>query len=91
MNPTNDNEHPAEPERCAAAHPDDRSACEGPADAVRIVDPAGFWMYGCVRHGAVLLACLERGRVLPGSVEGAAIEVYQRAQTLLPFAFGGSS
>lgn len=76
------------PDRCAAAHPEDRSACEGPLDAVRVVDQAGAAVSGCVRHGAALLASLDGGRVYPDSVQGAAIETYKRAQDLRPFEFG---
>ena len=91
MTSTDKNQSGTKAERCGAAHPEDTSGCEGRTDAVRIIDQAGNEVSGCVRHGAVLLSSLERGRVLPGSVEGAAIEAYQRAQTLPPFAFGGSS
>lgn len=80
----------AAPDRCAAAHPDDRRPCEGPPDAVRVVDQFEASVSACVRHGAVLLATLEGGRVYPGSVQGAAIEVYERAQKLRPYEFGPS-
>lgn len=73
--------------RCAAAHPEDRSRCDGAPDAVRVIDQAGAEATGCLRHGAALLASLDRGRVYPGSVDGAAIEVYKRAQGLAPFGF----
>lgn len=75
-------------DRCAAAHREDHSPCEGPLDAVRVVDQYGMSASGCVRHGAVLLASIQDGRVYPGSVEGAAVETYQRAQQLGPFQFG---
>lgn len=75
--------------RCAAAHVEDMARCEGPADAVRIVDQAGAEVTGCVRHGAVLLASLEGGRVYPGpgARQGDAIEVFRAARHLPPFAF----
>jgi hypothetical protein len=76
--------------RCAAAHAEDVSACEGPLDAVRVVDELGGEVLGCVRHGAVLLASLECGRVYPGpGHDGYAIEVFKRAQQLKPFNFRG--
>jgi hypothetical protein len=76
--------------RCQAAHPDDKSPCEGVTDAVRVKDSAGREALGCVRHGAVLLASLAGGAVYPGpgGVGGEAIEVYQRAKALKPFEFG---
>lgn len=71
-----------EPARCEAAHRDDRSPCEGPPDAVRIVDAAGGQAFGCRRHVAKLLAALAGGRVYPAAAQGAAIEVYHRAAQL---------
>lgn len=81
------------PGRCAAAHPEDRTLCEGPIDAVKIVDVVGEEVTGCVHHGAVLLASLRDGRVYPGpgDVDGAAIEVYNRARHRRPFDLGGST
>jgi hypothetical protein len=76
-----------QPDRCAAAHVEDPRGCDGPADAVRIVDRTGEQTTGCVRHGAGLLASLAGGRVYPGSVEGAAIEAYRVARTVRPFEF----
>lgn len=75
------------PIRCAAAHPEDRSPCDGPADAVRVVDPVGDGVIGCVQHAAVALASIEGARVYPHSVDEAAIEAFQRAQLLEPFEF----
>lgn len=74
--------------RCPAAHPEDLRPCEGPPDAVRVVDREGNAAQGCLRHAATLLSSLDRGRVYPlrGS-EGSAIEVYRRAQTMPPFDF----
>jgi hypothetical protein len=74
-------------ERCRAAHGEDRSDCDGPPMAVRVVDQFGEQVTGCVHHGAVLLASLDSGRVYtgPDAVDGAAIEVYRRAQRLAPF------
>jgi hypothetical protein len=68
-----------QPDRCAAAHVEDSRACDGPADAVRILDHAGEQTTGCVRHGAALLASLVDGRVYPGSVDGAAVEAHRLA------------
>lgn len=74
--------------RCEAAHDEDRSDCEGPPDAVRIVDETQHTNYGCLLHGAVALASIQNGRVYPGSVPGGAITVYERAKLLQPFEFG---
>lgn len=73
--------------RCPAAHVEDRSRCAGAVDAARIVDRTGAEVYGCVWHAAVLLASLEGGRVYPGVVPGAALDVYDTAQRLAPFAW----
>jgi len=75
--------------RCAAAHPDDPSRCDGPPDAVRVVDRTGAAASGCVHHGAVMLASIAAARVYPGSVDGAAIAAYNQAADLTPFAFLG--
>lgn len=72
-------------DRCAAAHLEDRTSCEGPRDAVTVLDPAGTAVAGCEHHGARLLASLEGGRVEPGSVDGAAIRVFKAADALPPF------
>lgn len=73
------------PVRCEAAHPDDRTRCEGPP-AVTILDLLGTEVTGCVHHAARMYASLESPRVypLPGH-DGAAFTVYQRAQTIRPF------
>jgi hypothetical protein len=73
---------PAATPQCQAAHPDDRSACEGPPDAVRVVDVAGGQAYGCVRHAATMLAAIADARVYPSTVPGAAIDAYHRAASL---------
>jgi hypothetical protein len=62
--------------QCPAAYPGDASPCEGPADAVRIVDHRTtsaealanpeLGTHGCVHHGARLLASTGGGRVYPG-------------------------
>ena len=73
-------------DRCPAAHPEDPSPCEGPHDAVRIVDQHSTEVLACIHHGARLYASLERARVYPTpGNDGAAIEVYRRAQTIQPF------
>ncbi len=84
--------------RCAAAHRDDPTPCEGPQDAVEIrsrfmsrardADTVG--VLGCVRHGAHMLASLDGGRVYPGpgdTAGHAAIDTYKQAQTTPPFAW----
>jgi hypothetical protein len=55
---------------------------------VRVVDQHGAEATGCVHHAAVLHASLVRPRVYPSpGHQGAAIEVYRRAQSLEPFSF----
>lgn len=75
--------------RCAAAHADDPTPCDGGRrDVVRVVDAAGSGATGCEHHGARMLASLRGGRVYPGpgSRDGqAAIRVYNAAQRLHPF------
>jgi hypothetical protein len=79
-----------QPSRCAAAHGDDVRLCEGQRDAVQVIDRTGASVEGCVLHGAVLLASLEGGRVFPWKgPDGAAIEVFRRAQTMPAFGFLG--
>ncbi|WP_246144819.1 hypothetical protein [Actinacidiphila oryziradicis] len=85
--------------RCDAAHPDDPTPCEGPHDAVEIRDrfmsrardAITVGTLGCVHHGARMLASLDGGRVYPGPSgapgDAAAIDAYQRAQALPPFAW----
>ncbi|HEU4542999.1 MAG TPA: hypothetical protein VFR23_17850 [Jiangellaceae bacterium] len=51
------------------------------------MDRDGGSAKGCVRHGAAMLASLAGARVHPGSVEGAAIETFERAQKRRPFDF----
>ena len=51
---------------CDARHHRDRTRCEGPADAVEVVDRSGSTVAGCVRHGAALVATLDGGRVVDG-------------------------
>jgi hypothetical protein len=83
----------AEINRCPAAHRDDATPCEGPHNAVRILDQRGTERLGCVHHAARLLASIEGGRVYPGPSStvgrtegnGAAIDAYKRAQHLPPF------
>jgi len=80
--------HPPRPAApCAVAHPHDRSPCQGPPDAVRVVDQVGDQRYGCVHHASVALASIEDARVYPGSVAGAAAHTFGRAQLRRPFAF----
>ncbi|MET8544109.1 hypothetical protein ABZW03_26185 [Kitasatospora sp. NPDC004799] len=72
---------------CEAAHPEDASPCEGPRDAVTVVDRNGDAAKACVHHGTRLYASLIGPRVYPGSVPDAAIEVFNRAQTTSAFAW----
>ncbi|MFD5467043.1 hypothetical protein ACFWIQ_30095 [Kitasatospora sp. NPDC127059] len=73
--------------RCEAAHVDDTSPCEGPRDAVTVLDRHGDAAKACVHHGARLYASLISPRVRPGSAPDAAIDVYNRAQSASPFAW----
>ncbi|MQS99032.1 hypothetical protein FF041_02100 [Streptomyces jumonjinensis] len=76
--------------RCAAAHADDPTRCEGAGDAVLVRDryTAVGGVLGCVHHGARMLASIEGGRVYPGHAPGsAAIAVWTRAQSIRPFAW----
>lgn len=66
--------------RCAAAHIDDLSPCDGPADAVIVRDKAGGEAKGCVRHAAAMLRAVDGATVHAGSVPAAAIEAFKRAQ-----------
>ena|SRR5690349_13708220 len=70
--------------RCAAAHVEDPSPCDGAPRAVRVADQEGGEVTGCVRHGAALLASLDGGRVHPGpdAGEGDVIAAFTLAQTL---------
>lgn len=73
--------------RCEAAHLGDASPCEGPRNAVTVVDRNGDAAKACVHHGTRLYASLISPRVYPGSVPDAAIEVFNRAQTTSAFAW----
>lgn len=70
-------------DRCLAAHQDDPRPREGPHDAVLI--RANVTVPACVVHGATTLVSIIDAKVYPGSVEGAAIEVFERAQATAPF------
>ncbi|MFD8082718.1 hypothetical protein ACFV4F_13615 [Kitasatospora sp. NPDC059722] len=72
---------------CEAAHLGDTTSCEGPLDAVTVLDRHGDAAKACVHHGTRLYASLINPRVHVGSVPGAAIEVYNRAQTTSAFAW----
>lgn len=78
----------ADTARCPAAHPDDPTACDGPA-VVTVLDQYNAGADGCEHHGARLLASLDRGRVypLPDAPEGAAIRVHKAADGIPPFAW----
>lgn len=80
---------PRPAQRCAAAHAQDPSDCDGLLDAVRVVDQENADVLGCVQHGAVLLATLVGGRVYPGPGDtgGSAIDTSKWAQTLRPRSF----
>ncbi|MEU1287551.1 hypothetical protein [Kitasatospora sp. NPDC005856] len=73
--------------RCEAAHLGDASPCEGPRDAVTVLDRRGDGAKACVHHGTRLYASLIDPRVHPGSVPGAALDVHHRAQSTSAFAW----
>lgn len=79
---------PGGDQRCAAAHPDDPTPCDGPL-VVTVLDATNAGSDGCEHHGARLLASLDGGRVyaLPDAPEGAAIRVFKAADTTRPFAW----
>lgn len=68
--------------RCAAAHIDDPSPCDGPVDSVVVRDKSGGEAAGCVRHAAAMLAAVDGATVHAGSVPASAIDVLRRAQRL---------
>jgi hypothetical protein len=72
--------------RCPAAHPEDPTGCNGPV-AVTILDAGNAGAHGCEHHAARLLASLQDGRVypLPDAPDGAAIRVFNAADTIRPF------
>lgn len=72
--------------RCAAAHHDDPTPCDGPP-VVAVLDPHGDGADACEHHGARILASLEGGRVypLPNAPAGAAIRVHSAADDTPPF------
>ncbi len=72
---------------CEAIHPEDRTACEGPQDAVRVSDPSGGSVLACVHHGARILATVTVATVAPAEVPGAAIDAYRRARQMPPCAW----
>lgn len=77
--------------RCPAAHPDDRTSCDGPL-VVTVLDRANAGADGCQHHAARLLASLDGGRpvALPDAPDGAALRVFKAAADLRPFAWTSS-
>lgn len=71
--------------RCAAAHAEDPTPCQGPHDAVTALDAHGAGAAGCEHHAARLLSSLDGGRVHCGSAPGAAIRVFKAAAGMPPF------
>jgi hypothetical protein len=77
------------PRRCAAAHPDDGSPCEGDQAAVRIVVGTDE-VLACIHHGTRLYASVEHAQVYPtggpnGPNREAALEIPRRAVGMKPF------
>jgi hypothetical protein len=88
MAPTGESTHRPTP-RCAAAHPDDPSPCEGVQQVVRIVVGADE-VLACIQHGARLYASVDGAEVYPvGPPDGpnaeAAREVVREATGMKPF------
>jgi hypothetical protein len=88
MDPTDESE-PEPVRRCAAAHLDDPTPCEGDHKAVRIL-VGGDEVLACVHHGARLYASVDHPTVYPvGGPDGpnanAALEVPRRATGMRPF------
>lgn len=79
-------DHPLQPaERCIAAHIEDPTPCQGPHDAVTILDGTGNAATGCEHHGARMLASLDGACIEPGSVVGAATRAHAASTTIRPF------
>nr|WP_107908829.1 hypothetical protein [Streptomyces chartreusis] len=68
-----------------AAHDDDPTPCTGPLDAVTVIDAEESEMTGCEHHGARVLACLDGGRAVEGSVPMAGARVTLAADSIRPF------
>ncbi|WP_405545219.1 hypothetical protein OG478_32920 [Streptomyces phaeochromogenes] len=75
-----------DPQRCAAAHPQDPTPCVGPP-VVSVLDAFNDGADGCEHHGARLLASLDGGRVyaLPDAPPSTAIRVFKAADSTRPF------
>src|SRR5690625_1593082 len=52
------------PDRCPAAHTQDDRECDGPPDAVEVIDRHHNRIPGCVRHAATLKAVLDSRAVI---------------------------
>ncbi|WP_380278630.1 hypothetical protein [Kitasatospora purpeofusca] len=72
---------------CEAVDLGDPSPCEGPRDAVTVVDRHGHSTKACVPHGIRLHASLTDAHVLPGSVPGADTEVRELSRATSAFAW----
>ncbi|MDX5526166.1 hypothetical protein PV677_36465 [Streptomyces sp. DE06-01C] len=72
-------------DRCTAAHIEDPTPCQGPHDAVTILDGTGNVATGCEHHGARMLASIDDARIEPGSVVGAATRAFAASRTIRPF------
>ncbi|MFF4763339.1 hypothetical protein [Streptomyces sp. NPDC001276] len=71
--------------RCAAAHPEDPTPCNGPHDAVRVLGANGSYADGCEHHGARMLASVEGARAVDGSVPAASARVAMASGIIRPF------
>ncbi|MFF2953962.1 hypothetical protein ACFVVU_21800 [Kitasatospora sp. NPDC057965] len=78
---------PAPQPVCEATLLGDAGPCEGPRDAVTVLDRHGTSTKACVPHGIRLHASLTDAHVLPGSVPCADTEVRERSRTTSAFAW----
>lgn len=69
---------PAPRLRCAAAHDDDRSPCEGSPHAVEVVTKFGHHCHGCLWHGTILFASLSQALLYPVIEDPAAVGALRR-------------
>ncbi|MFJ1782556.1 hypothetical protein ACIOKA_38255 [Streptomyces anulatus] len=73
---------PQSADRCTAAHIEDPTPCQGPRDAVTVLDGTGNATTGCEHHGARMLASIDGARIEPGSVVGAATRAAAASLTI---------
>lgn len=64
--------------RCEAAHPDDRSLCDGPIHAVEVSDQFARHVRGCLWHGTLLYASLSNAVMFPVLEDAATVDAARR-------------